>query len=144
MKYDDTFLTRVYVRPRSFIEGSELTVLGGWHNTVGNLIAFVWLKKTCHGPQTGTCVKHRGVRFHRIRDFKQYGFSIPPPPQIYHMQRLHVHMCTRSRRQLVNERKRQNTHTLHALRVYVVSNASCQHIAIQPLCVFVCNDTIAL
>ena len=30
-------------------------------------------KTAYHGPQsTGICVKHRGVRFHRIRDFKLF------------------------------------------------------------------------
>ena len=56
--------------------------LRGWRNTVGNLIEIFWLKNAYDGPQfTGTCVKHRGVRFHRIRDFKQYYFNgIPPTP----------------------------------------------------------------
>ena len=60
-------------------------ILRGWRNTVGNLIEIGWLEKACHGPQfTGTCVKHRGVRFRRIRDFKQYCFnSIPPTSQIW-------------------------------------------------------------
>ena len=45
----------------------------GWRNTVGNLIEALWLKKTYHGLQiTGICAKHTRVRFHRIRDFKQY------------------------------------------------------------------------
>ena len=52
----------------------------GWRNTVGNLIEFAWLKKTYHGPQfTGICVKNRGVRFHRVRDFQQYYFNSIPP-----------------------------------------------------------------
>ena len=40
-------------------------------------------KKPIMGPQfTGTCVRHGGVRFHRIRDLKQYHFdSIPPTPR---------------------------------------------------------------
>ena len=43
----------------------------GWRNTAGNLIEIVWLEKAYHGPQfTGIAMKHRGVRFHRIRDFK--------------------------------------------------------------------------
>ena len=34
---------------------------------------FLWLEKACHGPQfPGACMKHRGIRFDRIRDFKQY------------------------------------------------------------------------
>ena len=57
----------------------------GWRNTVGNLIDIFWLNKTYHGPQfTGICVKRRGVRFHRIRDFKQYYFnSTPPTSQVW-------------------------------------------------------------
>ena len=37
-----------------------------------------------HRPQfTGTCVKHRGVQFHRIRDFGQYNFnSIVPTSHV--------------------------------------------------------------
>ena len=54
--------------------------LRGRRNTVGNLIEICWLKKAFHGPQfTGTCVKHRGVRFHRVRDVKQHYFSSVPP-----------------------------------------------------------------
>ena len=57
----------------------------GWQNTVGNLIEFVWLKEPNHGPRfTGTCVKHKGVRFHRVRDFKQSYFnSIPPTSSLF-------------------------------------------------------------
>ena len=45
----------------------------GWRNTVGSLIETSWLKRNYYGPQfTGICAKSRGVRFHRIRDFKQY------------------------------------------------------------------------
>ena len=37
-------------------------------------------EKAYHGPQfTGICVKHRGVRFRRTRDFKQYYFNSIPP-----------------------------------------------------------------
>ena len=55
----------------------------GWRNTVGNLVDICWLEKT-YGPQfTDTCVKHRGVRFHRIRDFNKYYLnSIPPTYQL--------------------------------------------------------------
>ena len=36
--------------------------------------------KNCHRPQyTGICVNNRGVRFYRIRDFKQYYFNSVPP-----------------------------------------------------------------
>ena len=57
--------------------------LRGWRSTVGNLIELLWLINTHHRPQlTGTCLKRRGVRFHRIRDLKQYNFnSIPPTSQ---------------------------------------------------------------
>ena len=60
-------------------------LLRGWQNTVGNLIEIFWLKNNYRGPQfNGTRVKHRGVRFHRIRDLKQYYFnSIPPTSQLY-------------------------------------------------------------
>ena len=43
-------------------------------------------KKTYQRPNLYwyICAKHRGVRFHRIRDFKQYYFnSIPPTSQSY-------------------------------------------------------------
>ena len=52
-------------------------------NTVGNLIEICWPKKAYHRPQlTGICMNNRGVRFHRVRDFKQYCFnSIPPTSQ---------------------------------------------------------------
>ena len=50
--------------------------LRGLPNMVGNLIEIVWLKKAYREPQfTGICEKNRGVRFHRIRDVKQYYFS---------------------------------------------------------------------
>ena len=56
------------------------TNMRGWRNTVGRLIEFVWPKKACCRPWfTGTCVKTRGVRFHRIRDSKQYYFNSIPP-----------------------------------------------------------------
>ena len=47
-------------------------------------------KKTYHGPQfTGTSVKSRGVRFHRIRDFKQYHFdSIPSTSHLHRFEAL--------------------------------------------------------
>ena len=45
-------------------------------NTVRKLIEMFWLKKAYVGPQrTGIRVKHRGVRFHRIRDLRQYYVS---------------------------------------------------------------------
>ena len=45
----------------------------GWWNAVGNLIEICCLEKAYSGPRfTGIRVKTRGVRFHRIRDFKQY------------------------------------------------------------------------
>ena len=50
--------------------------LRGWRNMVGNLIEFFWNRKTYHRPHfTGMSVKSRGVRFHRIRDFKRYYFQ---------------------------------------------------------------------
>ena len=54
-----------------------------WRNTVGRLIDVCWLKKSYRGTQfDGIWVNNGGVRFHRIRDFKQYNFnSIPPAPQ---------------------------------------------------------------
>ena len=63
---------------------SVIVIVRGWRNTVGNLIELFWLKQTYHGPQfTCICVKNRWVRFHRIRDFKQYYFnSIPPTSHI--------------------------------------------------------------
>ena len=56
-------------------------LLRGWRNTVGNLIEICWgSKKAYRRPCViGICVKNRGVRFHRIRDFKQYYFSSTPP-----------------------------------------------------------------
>ena len=54
--------------------------LRGWRNTVGNRIEIVWPKQTYSGPKfTGTCVKHGGVRFHRIRDLQQCDFNSVPP-----------------------------------------------------------------
>ena len=48
----------------------------GWWNTAGNLIEFVWLKEVYHQPHViGMCMKHRGVQFHRIQDFKQLLFQ---------------------------------------------------------------------
>ena len=47
----------------------------GWRNTVGGLES-VWLKKAYDGPQfADRCINNKGVRFHRIRDFKQYYFN---------------------------------------------------------------------
>ena len=37
-------------------------IVRGWRNTVANLIEICWLRKA----------KNEGVRFHRIRDFKQH------------------------------------------------------------------------
>ena len=52
------------------------SLMRGWRNTVGNLIEFVWLKQAYRRPHAiGTGVKHRGVRFHRIRDVKQYYYK---------------------------------------------------------------------
>ena len=47
---------------------------------------FCWFTETYNGPQfTGICSKSRGVRFHRIRDFKQYYVdSIPPTSHLLH------------------------------------------------------------
>ena len=43
---------------------------------------FLARAKQSPAPFTGICVKHRGVRFHRIRDFKLYYFnSVPPTSQ---------------------------------------------------------------
>ena len=37
------------------------------------MIIIIVVITTYHGPQfTGMCVRHRGVEFQRIRDFKQY------------------------------------------------------------------------
>ena len=48
-------------------------ILRGWRNTVGIPHRVVWAKQTCRGPQfIDVYVKHRGVRFHRNRYFKQY------------------------------------------------------------------------
>ena len=61
-----------------------LRYMRGWRSTVGNLIEFVRLKKAYHRPHViGICVKHRGVRFHRIRDFKQYCLNSIPPTSHY-------------------------------------------------------------
>ena len=51
-----------------------------------DLIKICWPQQTFRGHQfTGIWVKHRGVRFHRIRDFKLYGFnSIPPTSSFSH------------------------------------------------------------
>ena len=75
----------------------------GWRNTVGNLIETFWLKEACRGPQSTDirCVKHGGVRFHRIRDFKQFHFdSVPPTSHILVSKPLdfrhlgqYVHVC---------------------------------------------------
>ena len=45
-------------------------------------IEMLWLKRV-QGPRfTGMCVKHRGIRFRRMRDFEKYCFSgMPPTPQ---------------------------------------------------------------
>ena len=52
----------------------------GWRNTVGSLIEMCWLNTTCHGPQlTRICGNNRGVRLHRILDFKQYYLNSIPP-----------------------------------------------------------------
>ena len=60
--------------------GKAEAALRGWWSTVGSPVEILWLKKTYHGPQfTDICVKHRGVRFHRVRDFKQYYFNSTPP-----------------------------------------------------------------
>ena len=57
-------------------ETTNGAVMRGWRNKTGNLIEFVWFKTTYRRPQfTGTCVKTRGVRLHRIRDLKQYYFN---------------------------------------------------------------------
>ena len=41
---------------------------------------FLGQNKNYHGPQSnGIRVKHKGARFHRSRDFKQYYFSSIPP-----------------------------------------------------------------
>ena len=73
--------------------------LRGWPNTVGNLIELFWLKTTCHRPQSiGLCVKNRGVRFHRTRDFKQHYFnSIPPTSHCSRQQHQHLHKSTHFR-----------------------------------------------
>ena len=63
-----------------WIEGKSAPGMKGWRNAVGNLIECLRLRKTYQGPLfTGACVKHSGVRFYRIRDFKQYYFNSIPP-----------------------------------------------------------------
>ena len=63
-------------------EGTAVRILRGRRSTVGSLIDFVWLEKAYCGPQfTDTCMKHRGVRFHRIRNgqpvlFQRYYFKL--------------------------------------------------------------------
>ena len=60
--------------------GESPPLLRGWRNTAGNLIEFFLLKHTYHRPQfIVICVSNGGVRFHRIRDFKQYYFNSIPP-----------------------------------------------------------------
>ena len=59
------------------IKASSTQMMRGWRNTVGNLIGFVGLKNNYRRPQfTDICAKHRGLRFHRIRDSKQYVFFV--------------------------------------------------------------------
>ena len=55
----------------------------GRRSTVGNLIEMFWLEqKLSRLFVTGLCGKFGGVRFYRIREFKQYDFnSIPPTSQ---------------------------------------------------------------
>ena len=49
----------------------------GWQPAVGNLIENRWLEEAYRGLRfTGMCVRDRGVRFLRIRDFKQYYFNV--------------------------------------------------------------------
>ena len=71
-----------------------LIYLRGWRNTVGNLVGILSARNTYHGPRfPGVCVKNRGVRFHRVWDFKQYYFnSIPPTRWIF------CYLCTESLR----------------------------------------------
>ena len=74
---------------------SRLT-MRGWRNTVGNLIEIVWFTEAYHGPQsTGIPVNNRGLRLHRIRDFKLYNFNSIPPTS--HMRRRPWHGVARCR-----------------------------------------------
>ena len=53
------------------------TSMRGWRNTVGSLIEiFLADKQNYRRPRfTDMRVKKRGVRFHRIRDLRQYYFN---------------------------------------------------------------------
>ena len=66
----------------------ELMFIRGWWNTAGGLIEICWAKKNIRRLQIrGKCVRNRGVRFHRIRDFKQYTISTvfrQPPSSALH------------------------------------------------------------
>jgi len=63
------------------VQEAGAVALRGWRSTVGNLIELLGLRKANHRPHfTGIIrVKRRGVRIHRIRDFKQHSFSSIPP-----------------------------------------------------------------
>ena len=69
--------------------------LRGWRNTVGNLIEFFWSKKPLAGliSLAIICVKHRGVRFHRIYKFKQYYFNSIPPTSHLSLHIVFVCVC---------------------------------------------------
>ena len=79
------------------LSACERWLVGGWRNTVGDLIEFFLGQRQ---PITGLnvlvyyCMKNRGVRIHRMRNFKQYYFnSIAPTSQSGNPQALDLTSC---------------------------------------------------
>ena len=101
-----------FLRPK--ITTRAPTTVRGWQNTVGNLIELFWLKNKYYGPQfTGACVQNSGLRFHRIRDFKQYYFnSIPQTsyaePPVWNISRAPQDRSTRTAPQNMSYRGRDS------------------------------------
>ena len=69
----------------------------GWRNTVGKFHRDLLSSKQSLSPAVChwyiICGKHRGVRFHRIRDFKQHCFISIPPTSHHNASRVSSCVC---------------------------------------------------
>ena len=81
--------------PRPLRTRKRPGILRGWRNTTVANHRNCLAQTKYHGPPfTDMCVKNRGVRFHRIRDFKQYYFNSIRPTSQTLVLKLNIKLCT--------------------------------------------------
>ena len=82
----------LYINPAGAAQ--RIRSVRGWRNMVGHLIESLGNKSNYHGPRcTAACVKIRGVRFHRSRDFERYYFNCTYHYHYHYYYYYYVHYC---------------------------------------------------